>query len=111
MHVNNVWHTQKHSPCPSDHARDTELEMGAQSLFSTGGYWCAVYVSNNYVSVTRVSTCTSSIPQRTYVPCNDHQRNRGRDMFWVHSGYQKANHEVYSLGVMQSITYAHDTLL
>ena len=24
------------------------------------------------------------------------QRNRGRDMFWVHSGYQKANHEVYT---------------
>ena len=33
MYVNNVWHTQKHSPCPSDHTSDTELEMGAQSLF------------------------------------------------------------------------------
>ena len=35
-------------------------------------------------------------------------------MLWLHSGYQTAHHEVYSLGVMQcgeTITYAHDTLL
>ena len=35
MHVNNVWHTQKHSPCPSDHASDTELEMGHNHSEST----------------------------------------------------------------------------
>ena len=45
VHVNNVWHTQKHSPCPSDHASDTELEMGHNHSESTVNRWCAVYVS------------------------------------------------------------------
>ena len=68
MHVSNVWHTYiEAQPHPSDHARDTELEMGAHSLFLLESTVNRVYVSCIYVSVTRVSTCTSSIPTKRHI--------------------------------------------